>query len=179
MRSLHLLLYEDKSILSNKLVDIVDIIRTFVFYNINPTTYKHAKEDAYLTPVNSMQLLPHQQRMSHLRQQEQTKRLSAGFSPLSNLSNNREYGAVSSDSEISDSEAINPGSRRHRDNAKIRINALLCLQAIAKVKLYSIGDFLSEDTILNHFDRHHQKRSILTGRALYPTISIHLHITTK
>jgi hypothetical protein len=136
LRSLHLLLYEDKSILSNKLVDIVDIIRTFVFYNINPTTYKHAKEDSYVTAVNSMQLLPHQQRMSHLRQQEQTKRLSAGFSPLNSLSNSRDYGAMSSDSEISDSEAINPGSRRHRDNAKIRINALLCLQAIAKVRLH-------------------------------------------
>jgi hypothetical protein len=90
----------------------------------------HSKED---TPLNSMQLLPHQQRLSHLRQQEQNKRLSAILTPFNSLSVNREFGAFSSDSEISDSEAINPGSRKHRDNAKIRINALLCLQAIAKV----------------------------------------------
>ncbi|KAH8552224.1 hypothetical protein BGW37DRAFT_302964 [Umbelopsis sp. PMI_123] len=151
LRSLHLILYEDKSILSNKLVDIVDIIRTFVFYNINSTTYKYAKEDGYVTTVNSMQLLPHQQRMSHLRQQEQTKRLSANFSPLSNISINRDYGAISSDSEISDSEAINPGSRRHRDNAKIRINALLCLQAIAKTSPKSFYQYW-ENFIPHNFD---------------------------
>jgi hypothetical protein len=130
LRSLHLLLYEDKSIITNKLVDIVEIVRKFVFYNINPTTYKHSKDD---TLMNSMQMLPHQQRLSHLRQQEQNKRLST-LIPFNNLSANKEFGLVSSDSEISDSEAINPGSRKHRDNAKIRINALLCLQAIAKVR---------------------------------------------
>jgi hypothetical protein len=179
LRSLHLILYEDKSILSNKLVDIVDIIRTFVFYNINSTTYKYAKEDGYVTTVNSMQLLPHQQRMSHLRQQEQTKRLSANFSPLSNISINRDYGAISSDSEISDSEAINPGSRRHRDNAKIRINALLCLQAIAKVRILLTNDLAKLIHYTNTFDRLRLNHSTNTGRTLYPTTLIHLYIITK
>jgi hypothetical protein len=64
------------------------------------------------------------------------------------MANNRDYGAMSSDSEISDSEAINPGSRRHRDNAKIRINALLCLQAIAKVESYSRVAYFPKDRIL-------------------------------
>lgn len=173
LRSLHLLLYEDKSIITNKLVDIVEIVRKFVFYNINPTTYKHSKDD---TLMNSMQMLPHQQRLSHLRQQEQNKRLST-LIPFNNLSANKEFGLVSSDSEISDSEAINPGSRKHRDNAKIRINALLCLQAIAKVRHFVCQ--LGSLSILLTLSRPPLGHFIHTGRTLYHIISTHLFISTE
>jgi hypothetical protein len=138
LRSLHLLLYEDKTIIANKLVDTVEIIRTFVFYNINANTYRHnsifmhSKEDLS-TSLSSMQLQPQQQRLSHLRQQEQNRRLSTPPSIFNNATPMKDMSAVSSDSEISDTDSINPSSRKQRDNAKIRINALLCLQAISKV----------------------------------------------
>ncbi|KAM3582483.1 hypothetical protein VKS41_005129 [Umbelopsis sp. WA50703] len=182
LRSLHLLLYEDKTIIANKLVDTVEIIRTFVFYNINANTYRynsifmHSKEDLS-TSLSSMQLQPQQQRLSHLRQQEQNRRLSTPPSIFNNATPMKDMSAVSSDSEISDTDSINPSSRKQRDNAKIRINALLCLQAISKTSPRAFYPYW-EKFIPHNFDPFvHYNRSNGTSEVSLMSHLIHLDHT--
>ncbi|KAG1453298.1 hypothetical protein G6F55_008215 [Rhizopus delemar] len=115
LRSLQFLLAQDKSLVTNPLCDIIEIIYAFIFMNVTVQSYSPS--------ANNIQ----RHRMLFIRQTQ--------FSWRSSLQTQRTSvpGLVtSSESELSDSSGLSDLSpRRQRDYAKIRINALLCLSAIA------------------------------------------------
>lgn len=112
LRALQFLLGQDKSLVTNPLCDIIEIIRTFIFQGVSVQSY---------TPNPSYN---RRNRLSQPTSQYQ-------FSWRSSVN---KQASTSSESELSDSSQINELSpRRQRDQAKIRINALLCLSAIANV----------------------------------------------
>ncbi|KAI9031529.1 hypothetical protein CLU79DRAFT_694010 [Phycomyces nitens] len=106
LRALQFLLSQDKTLVANPLCDMIDIVYNFVFIHVSVQAYN------FITPKPSVQ----------------STRTQFSWRP-SMLS--RTAAALSSDSELSDSDSPN-SLRKQRDDAKIRINALLCLSAIAK-----------------------------------------------
>jgi hypothetical protein len=115
LRSLQFLLCQDKSLVTNPLCDIIEIIRTFIFMSVSIQSYSTVSASTQYTRRN---------RLSQPASQYQF----SWRTPINKQS------STSSESELSDSTSLNELSpRRQRDNAKIRINALLCLSAIANV----------------------------------------------
>lgn len=111
LRALQFLLAQDKSLVTNPLCDITEIVRTFIFQSVTVQSY---------SGVNT------QYRRNKLSQPTTLYQFS--WRPVN------KQASTSSESELSDSTQTNELSpRRQRDNAKIRINALLCLSAIANV----------------------------------------------
>ncbi|KAI7896773.1 uncharacterized protein EV154DRAFT_173472 [Mucor mucedo] len=111
LRALQFLLGQDKSLVTNPLCDIIEIIRTFIFQGVSVQSYASPN--------------PQYNRRNRLSQPTSQYQFS-WRSPVN------KQASTSSESELSDSSQINELSpRRQRDHAKIRINALLCLSAIA------------------------------------------------
>ncbi|CEP10827.1 hypothetical protein [Parasitella parasitica] len=125
LRSLQFLLAQDKTLISNPLCDIVEIIYTFIFLHVNVQSYG-AGQPANATPNRRNRLLS-----SAAAPMTATNR-PFQMSWRTPLHNKPASLVTSSESELSDSGSLTEMSpRRQRDNAKIRINALLCLAAIA------------------------------------------------
>ncbi|KAL1927140.1 hypothetical protein VTP01DRAFT_5103 [Rhizomucor pusillus] len=121
LRALHFLLSQDKTLVTNPLCDIIDIVHTFIFMSVSTKTYNSTRDES----STGRGILPARSRLS---QTSITPRPQLSWRMMPQKST----GLTSSDSEMSDSSdstAANP--RRQRDDAKIRINSLLCLQAIA------------------------------------------------
>ncbi|CDH49671.1 heat repeat-containing protein 6 [Lichtheimia corymbifera JMRC:FSU:9682] len=126
LRALQFVLSQDKSLVTNPLCDIIQIIYTFIFMSVSLQTYSMANRDEP-TPSTSTSR-PMQVRL-RLQKQQPAHRAQLSWRPTEFKS----MGLTSSDSELSDSnEAAMGNPRKQRDDAKIRINALLCLAAIAK-----------------------------------------------
>ncbi|KAI9310897.1 hypothetical protein BX666DRAFT_1868726, partial [Dichotomocladium elegans] len=146
LRALQFILSQDKTLVTNPLCDIVQIIHKFIFMSVSVHTYTGA-----LRPIPMRQLI---------QQQQQSRRAQFIWRPAET----RILGTTSSDSELSDSTEVGAGNpRKQRDDAKIRINALLCLAAIAKTSprvLYpSWHKFLSDTFSIflsNNSDQHGQ-----------------------
>lgn len=134
LRSLQFLLAQDKSLVTNPLCDIIEIIYTFIFLHVNVQSYGVGQ------PLNNT---------APSRRNRLSQPLTSTTTPTTSTSStlNRPLQmswrtplhkstslVTSSESELSDSASLTELSpRRQRDNAKIRINALLCLSAIAHV----------------------------------------------
>ncbi|CAO3627309.1 unnamed protein product [Mucor fragilis] len=132
LRSLQFLLAQDKSLVTNPLCDIIEIIYTFIFLHVNVQSYGVGQ------PLNNT---------APSRRNRLSQPLTSTTTPTTSTSStlNRPLQmswrtplhkstslVTSSESELSDSASLTELSpRRQRDNAKIRINALLCLSAIA------------------------------------------------
>ncbi|KAI8640595.1 hypothetical protein BD408DRAFT_452571 [Parasitella parasitica] len=126
LRSLQFLLAQDKSLITNPLCDIVEIIYTFIFLHVTVQLYG-AGQPSNATPNRRNRLLQSSTStaapMAANRPFQMSWRAPLHKSTLL---------VTSSESELSDSGSLTELSpRRQRDNAKIRINALLCLAAIA------------------------------------------------
>ncbi|KAI9242981.1 hypothetical protein EDC94DRAFT_638162 [Helicostylum pulchrum] len=112
LRSLQFLLSQDKSLVTNPLCDIIEIIQTFIFMNVSVQSYATVGTSTQFVRRNRLSQPTTQQYQFSWRTPKQA--------------------TTSSESELSDSNNLNELSpRRQRDNAKIRINALLCLSSIA------------------------------------------------
>lgn len=123
LRSLQFLLAQDKSLVTNPLCDIVEIIYTFIFMNVSVQSYSSISSSNTSTTAGIG-------RKNRLSNPTPSKPLQFAWrTPL----NHQKAEVTSSESELSDSHSANNelSPRRQRDNAKIRINALLCLSAIA------------------------------------------------
>jgi hypothetical protein len=152
LRSLQFLLAQDKSLVTNPLCDIIEIIYTFIFMHVSVQSYSMG------TSVILPSVTISSTRRNRLSQPTTTPtstatnsanctaNLNASASPRPLLQfswrtplQQRMASSLlvtSSESELSDSSSLTEHSpRRQRDNAKIRINALLCLSAIANVSL--------------------------------------------
>lgn len=124
LRSLQFLLSQDKTLVTNPLCDIIEIIYTFIFMHVNVQSYSTVSQ-----PVNV------NTRRNRLSQPTNTV-LPTNSRPPIQLSwrtpLQHKSLVTSSESELSDSGNLAELSpQRQKDNAKIRINALLCLSAIA------------------------------------------------
>ncbi|CEG82256.1 hypothetical protein RMATCC62417_16357 [Rhizopus microsporus] len=115
LRSLQFLLSQDKSLITNPLCDMIDIVYTFIFMNVSVQSYS-------TSPTTSIR----RNRVFSIRHSQFSWKIpSASLHRIPNP-------ATSSESELSDSSSLTEMSpRKQRDYAKIRINALLCLSAIA------------------------------------------------
>lgn len=125
LRSLQFLLAQDKSLVTNPLCDIIEIIYTFIFMNMSVQSYSS------ITSSNtSTSGIVRKNRLSNPTAASKPLQLS-WRTPLSH----QKAEVTSSESELSDSHTVSNelSPRRQRDGAKIRINALLCLSAIANV----------------------------------------------
>ncbi|EPB90414.1 hypothetical protein HMPREF1544_02780 [Mucor circinelloides 1006PhL] len=125
LRSLQFLLAQDKSLVTNPLCDIIEIIYTFIFLHVNVQSYG-VGQPLNLTPNRRNRL---SQPSTNTASIVANRPLQMSWrTPLHKSSSL----VTSSESELSDSASLTELSpRRQRDNAKIRINALLCLSAIA------------------------------------------------
>lgn len=117
LRSLQFLLAQDKSLITNPLCDIVEIIYAFIFMQVSV--------QSYADPIRRRAMPVRQPQLSW---RPSVKTILPG---------------TSSESELSDSSGLVDSPKRQRDYAKIRINALLCLSAIARVSLRLLAFFLS------------------------------------
>ncbi|KAI9263033.1 hypothetical protein BY458DRAFT_534417 [Sporodiniella umbellata] len=108
LRSLQFLLAQDKSLITNPLCDILEIVYAFIFMHVSVQSYSP-------TPRN---------RVLSVRQSQLSWRPS--------ISTSLKAPGTSSESEQSDSSSLIDSPKRQRDYAKIRINALLCLSVIAR-----------------------------------------------
>jgi hypothetical protein len=125
LRSLQFLLSQDKSLVTNPLCDIIEIIYTFIFMSVSVQSYATSTITSTTSGLQPV-------RRNRLSQPTSTA-ASTVFSWRTPIKQPSSI-VTSSESELSDSPSsteISP--RRQRDNAKIRINALLCLSAIASV----------------------------------------------
>ncbi|KAG1098337.1 hypothetical protein G6F42_018010 [Rhizopus arrhizus] len=131
LRSLQFLLAQDKSLVTNPLCDIIEIIYTFIFLHVNVQSYG-VGQPLNLTPNRRNRL---SQPSTNTASIVANRPLQMSWrTPLHKSSSL----VTSSESELSDSASLTELSpRRQRDNAKIRINALLCLSAIANVSFLS------------------------------------------
>ncbi|KAF1798935.1 hypothetical protein FB192DRAFT_1424061 [Mucor lusitanicus] len=134
LRALQFLLSQDKSLVTNPLCDIVEIIYTFIFLHVNVQSYGVGQ------PLN----MPPNRR--NRLSQPLTSTATTTTTTTTTMHSNRPLQmswrtpfhkasslVTSSESELSDSASLTELSpRRQQDNAKIRINALLCLSAIAR-----------------------------------------------
>lgn len=130
LRSLQFLIAQDKSLITNPLCDIIEIIYTFIFMGVSVQSYSSTTISSSINGLQSINI-----RKNRLSQPTTTTIKPTTFSWRTPLNTQKQSSAVtSSESELSDSSSMNELSpRRQRDNAKIRINALLCLSAIANV----------------------------------------------
>lgn len=130
LRSLQFLLLQDKTLVTNPLCDIIEIIYTFIFMHVNVQSYATAIQP---TNVNTRRNRLSQPGSSVVS--PSTSRPPVQFSWRTPLQHKLTNSTVtSSESELSDSGSFTELSpRRQKDNAKIRINALLSLSAIATV----------------------------------------------
>lgn len=136
LRALQFLLIQDKTLVTNPLCDIIDIIHSFVFMNVSVRAYQLSSLN--VPPASSSSPSATMTRRNRVSSQPITQPLAQTATPFS-WRPQKSVGLVSSDSELSDSPHADVASpRRQRDDAKIRINALLCLSAIANVNKYSI-----------------------------------------
>ncbi|RUP45427.1 hypothetical protein BC936DRAFT_148199 [Jimgerdemannia flammicorona] len=133
LRALQLLLIEDSKLIVSPQFDTIEIVRTFVFYHVDHPGYGQAyadyrrgsDADSPLSPSTSLTLLSPRNSAS-TSGNPAARRPSFQVKPLL-----AKRGPTSSDSEMSDGDSIS-GQTRQRDDARIRINALGCLQTIAK-----------------------------------------------
>ncbi|KAI9478694.1 MAG: hypothetical protein EXX96DRAFT_256100 [Benjaminiella poitrasii] len=136
LRAIQFLLSQDKSLVTNPLCDIIDIVHSFIFMHVNVPSYS-VNQTGNATRRNKILPSPPSQPAFPWRMTYQMKSMSL---------------ATSSESELSDSTtSVQPelSPRRQRDYAKIRINALLCLSAIASTSpkvLYSHWSKFLPDT---------------------------------
>lgn len=149
LRSLQFLLAQDKSLVTNPLCDIIEIIYTFIFMHVSVQSYS----------MGISNVLP-SVTISTTRRNRLSQPTTTAASTTTNSTNGPSASPkpilqfswrtplqqrmsscsliTSSESELSDSSNLAEHSpRRKRDNAKIRINALLCLSAIANVNIAS------------------------------------------
>ncbi|KAI8348268.1 hypothetical protein BD560DRAFT_456426 [Blakeslea trispora] len=129
LRALRFLLTQDKTLVSHPLCDIIELIYTFIFMHVNVQSYSVGTNHPPTSTVTRRNRLSSQ---PSIRLPLQLSwRVPLQQKPLSLV--------TSSESELSDSSMLTELSpRRQRDNAKIRINALLCLCAIATVSPKSL-----------------------------------------
>ncbi|KAL0080879.1 hypothetical protein J3Q64DRAFT_1200073 [Phycomyces blakesleeanus] len=138
LRALQFLLSQDKTLVTNPLCDMIDIVYNFVFAHVSVQAYNPIPPKIDNPMPIQLSASTSKQRLGQIRTQQQQQqqqpispstRTQFSWRP-SMLS--RTMGALSSDSELSDSDSPLNSLRKQRDDAKIRINALLCLAAIAK-----------------------------------------------
>ncbi|KAI7902842.1 uncharacterized protein BX663DRAFT_568739 [Cokeromyces recurvatus] len=140
LRALQFLLSQDKSLVTNPLCDMIDIIHTFIFMQVNVHTYSIQSTKM---PTRRNKLLTTPLTKPSFSWRTTTASLSYQMKSMSLV--------TSSESELSDSPTLTPelSPRRQRDYTKIRINALLCLSAIATTSpkvLYSHWSKFLPDT---------------------------------
>lgn len=129
LRALQFLLSQDKTLVTNPLCDIIEIIYTFIFMHVNVQSYAIVPQTVNANTRRNPLTQPTAVLVNNTRP---TLQLS-WRTPLQHKYLNPTVS--SSESELSDSGTFAELSpRRQKDNAKIRINALLCLSAIATVK---------------------------------------------
>ncbi|CAI2176297.1 4075_t:CDS:10 [Funneliformis geosporum] len=118
LRALQFIVLEDKSVLSEPFGSTIEIIKKYVFYNVDDIKKLQAEIDqSRITAGNSVcNSSPSTQK--HLRRHSRMKSISRSV--------------LSSDSEISDGEHTQSIYKRDEDS-RIRANALGYLQSIAKV----------------------------------------------
>ncbi|KAI9247653.1 hypothetical protein BDA99DRAFT_548970 [Phascolomyces articulosus] len=168
LRALQFVLSQDKTLVTNPLCDIIQIVHKFIFTSVSTQAYNAMmREDT--TPLQ-VATTTSRIRMARFQQQQQQQITSKRSSHISWRSTEpRIIGLASSDSELSDTgDTTMANPRRQRDDAKIRINALLCLSAIAKTSprvLYPHWPKFIPDTFSiflgNNTDQHDH---------LYPTL---------
>ncbi|KAI8884495.1 hypothetical protein K501DRAFT_247598 [Backusella circina FSU 941] len=163
LRALQFLLSQDKTLVTNPLCDIIDIIHSFVFMNVSVRAYQSSSLHPLLPPTTSSPsaTIARRNRLS-------SQPMAQTATPFSWRSQ-KSTGLVSSDSELSDSPHSDVTSpRRQRDDAKIRINALLCLSAIANTSpkaLYPQWQKFLPDTFSIFLSNHG-----LEGSQLHPIL---------
>ncbi|KAF9920831.1 HEAT repeat-containing protein 6 [Linnemannia zychae] len=135
LRALHFLLQEDKTLPVRSMLPLVEVICRFMFFTSDITTGHHAmtptssgfsvgviKRTSYTAPTGSTLTTISTSSMSSTPQ-------------LDNSSDSTQFvrrNVQSSDSEYSDSETGLHHALRMQHDGKIRLNALLCLQALAR-----------------------------------------------
>ncbi|KAI9497177.1 hypothetical protein BDB00DRAFT_881731 [Zychaea mexicana] len=179
LRALQFVLSQDRTLVTNPLCDIIQIVQKFIFTSVSTQAYNAMREEALPTTPRG--------RVVRL-QQQQTNRRPSQISWRS--MEPRTIGLTSSDSELSDTaDTTMANPRRQRDDAKIRINALLCLAAIAKTSsraLYPHWQKFIPDTfsifLSNNTDQHgnlfptlqsdNQPLSLFTLLLYDPTVTV-------
>ncbi|KAF7722562.1 HEAT repeat-containing protein 6 [Apophysomyces ossiformis] len=151
LRAIQFLLLQDKTLVTNPLCDIIQIIYTFIFMHVSVQAYSTmgAKVPTASTSTSS------QTRPGHLRPRVPSQPIRPVLTWRTKTL--KPAGLMSSDSELSDSESISFNSRKQRDDSKIRINALLCLAAIAKTSprvLYAHWYKFIPDTFATFLSNH-------------------------
>ncbi|KAI8144021.1 hypothetical protein BJV82DRAFT_74471 [Fennellomyces sp. T-0311] len=174
LRALQFILAQDKNLITNPLCDIIQIVQKFIFTSVSTQAYNamNKEEPAQLPRVRR---LPQPRRSQQISWRQ--------LEP-------RAIGLTSSDSELSDTaDTTMANPRRQRDDAKIRINALLCLAAIAKTSprvLYPQWQKFIPDTfsifLNNNSDQHghlapalqsdNQPLSLFTLLLYDPTVTV-------
>ncbi|KAI8994958.1 armadillo-type protein, partial [Pilobolus umbonatus] len=122
LRSLQFFLTQDKTLITNPLCDIVEIIHTYIFINVSVKSY------SAVLPTSSNSVRRNKILQSNRASFPWRSSIHTNSSSIKHMS-----AATSSESELSDSSALSNdiSPRRQREYSKIRINALLCLSAIA------------------------------------------------
>ncbi|RUS23174.1 armadillo-type protein [Endogone sp. FLAS-F59071] len=123
LRALQLLINEDPKLIASSQFDTIEIVRTFVFYLVEHPGYGHVDHRRVSDPEGSLSPMSPS---TPLTPRSPSRRPSFQMKPLL-----AKRSLASSDSELSDGGSIG-GQSRQRDDARIRINALSCLQTIAK-----------------------------------------------
>ncbi|KAG0249862.1 HEAT repeat-containing protein 6 [Mortierella polycephala] len=136
LRALHFLLQEDKQISSRSIPPLMDVICRFMFFKTETSpgqpglaTSSNAfhigiiKRTSYATPTN---ILPFTKSTGATGSQHPPSDVNAESSFMSYRN------MQSSDSEYSDSELGAHLTQRRQHDGKVRLNALLCLQALAR-----------------------------------------------
>ncbi|CAO3646136.1 unnamed protein product [Cunninghamella echinulata] len=128
LRALQFLLCQDKSLISNPLCDILDIIYTFIFMHVTVQSYYH------LNSLKDTSINKSSKPNSLLRSSRLSTTTTPSFSHQIPWRSAKSIpaGIISSDSEMSDTDSTAFNPRKLRDDAKIRNNAMLCLLSIAK-----------------------------------------------
>ncbi|ORY95567.1 hypothetical protein BCR43DRAFT_305180 [Syncephalastrum racemosum] len=128
LRALHFVVSQDKTLVTEPICDIIQIVHSFIFMSVSVQAYNAAD---LKSPADERT-----QRRSRLQPQQP---------PYLHYPWRRPPVPISSDSEQSDtSDAFLGNPRRQRDDAKIRINALLCLMSIAKTNPRTLYPQLSK-----------------------------------
>ncbi|KAI9308366.1 hypothetical protein BJ944DRAFT_254585 [Cunninghamella echinulata] len=128
LRALQFLLCQDKSLISNPLCDILEIIYTFIFMHVTVQSYYHlgSLKDTSINKSSKPNSLLRSSRLSTTTTPSFSHQIPwRSAKPIST-------GIISSDSEMSDTDSTAFNPRKLRDDAKIRNNAMLCLLSIAK-----------------------------------------------
>ncbi|CAO3628299.1 unnamed protein product [Cunninghamella blakesleeana] len=151
LRALQFLLSQDKSLISNPLCDILEIIYTFIFMHVNVQSYHH------LTALKDTSSNKSSKPSGLLRSSRLSTTPSFSHQVSWRLAKPINLGVISSDSEISDTDSTSYNPRKLRDDAKIRNNAMLCLLSIAKItprSLYTHWPKFIPDTFSSFLKNH-------------------------